>query len=134
MQYLLQIVFALIMALVFTAIFALGLRRRGPWSSLLVFFLIIFLAAWAGSLWFSPMGPVFLGVYWVPIVLFAFIFAAMMAASTRPRRPPHVETISEAREKDKTAQRAFDAFFWVLLIGFAVVIVLGYLLDAATPA
>jgi len=44
-----DVLFALSMALIFTMIFAAGLRRTGPWSSVAVFFLVIFLAAWAGG-------------------------------------------------------------------------------------
>ncbi len=37
--------FALVMALLFPAVFTLGFRR-GPWSSVPVFFLLVFLAVW----------------------------------------------------------------------------------------
>src|SRR4030042_6874616 len=46
---LMGVFFALSMALLFTAIFTLGFLRRGPRSSVLAFFLIVFLASWAGS-------------------------------------------------------------------------------------
>lgn len=131
--FLMQILFALVMALLFTAIFTLGFQRRGPWSSVLVFLLIVFLAAWAGSLWLSPLGPVFVGVYWVPIVLAAFLFAVLLAAAA-PRRPPTqgVETISQVKQQEKATGHAFDIFFWTLLIGFLIVIILGYVLET-TP-
>jgi hypothetical protein len=129
-MFLVDVLFALSMALIFTMIFAVGLRRTGPWSSVAVFFLVIFLAAWAGGLWISPAGPVFLGIYWLPILLVAFFIALLLAAGP-PRRPPHVKTISEAEEEAqerRAVARAFDAFFWVLLVGFGVLIVLGYVL------
>jgi len=130
-MFVVDLLFALLMALIFTMIFAVGLRRTGPWSSVLVFFLVIFLAAWAGGLWISPAGPVFLGVYWLPILLVAFLVALLLAA-VPPRRPPHVETISEAEaeaQEQRAVERAFDAFFWSLLIGFAIVIALGYVIE-----
>lgn len=37
------------------------------------------------------------------------------------------------RQEQKTAPRAFDAFFWTLLVGFAIGIVLRYVLER-TPA
>ncbi len=128
-MFLTELLFALAMALVFTSIFALGFRRTGPWSSVLIFFLVIFLASWAGGLWISPAGPVFLGIYWVPIVLVAFLFALLLAAAVPPRKPPHVETISEVKAEEAATQRAYDVFFWTLLVGFAVVIILGYALE-----
>jgi uncharacterized membrane protein len=129
--FLVDLLFALVMALLFTMVFAVGFRRPGPWSSVLVFFLVVFLAAWAGGLWVSPAGPVFLGIYWLPILLLSFLVALLLAA-VPPRRPPHVKTISEAKEElreERATERAFDTFFWVMLIGFAIVIVLGYVGD-----
>ncbi len=129
-MFIVDVLFALVMAAIFTMIFAIGLRRTGPWSSILVFFAVVFLAAWAGGLWISPAGPVFLGIYWVPILLVAFL-VALLLASIRPPPTRHVETISEAEteaQQRRAVERAFDAFFWALLIGFMIVIVLGYLL------
>lgn len=126
-MYWMQVLFAFLMALLFTAVFTWGFERRGPWSSVLVFFLIVFLAAWAGSLWLSPAGPAFLGIFWVPIVAVAFIFAVLLSAAL-PHRPPtqEVETISQVEREEQAKERVFDAFFWVLLAGFVIVIILGY--------
>jgi hypothetical protein len=130
--FLMQALFALLMALLFTAIFTLGFQRRGPWSSVLVFFLIVFLAAWAGSLWISPAGPAFVGIFWVPVVAVAFLVAILLSAAF-PRRPPtqHVETISQVKREERTRERVFDVFFWALLIGFVVIIILGYAFQRA---
>jgi len=127
-----NILFALIMAFVFTMVFAVGLQRSGPWSSVLTFFLVIFLAAWAGTLWVSPTGPVIFGVFWVPLILISFVVAVLLATAS-PRRPPRVETISEVKEQEEVTRRAFDAFFWTLLIGFAIVIILGYVVRIPAP-
>lgn len=127
-MFIVDLLFAFVMAGIFTLVFAVGFRRPGPWSSVVAFFLVIFLAAWAGGLWISPAGPVFLGIYWLPILLTAFL-VALLLASVPPRRPPHVETVSVAKERareEQTVRRAFDAFFWAVLVGFAVLIVLGY--------
>lgn len=122
-----EALFALLMAVLFTAVFTVGFQRRGPWSSVLIFFLVVFLAAWAGSLWISPAGPVFMGIFWVPIVSVAFIFAVLLSTAL-PRRPPtqRVETISQVKREEKVTRWVFDVFFWTLLIGFLVIIVLGY--------
>jgi hypothetical protein len=128
-------VFAFLMAMLFTAIFVLGfLRGGGPWSVVVMFFLIVFLAGWAGSLWISPAGPALLGIFWVPIIAVAFVFAVLLT-SLIPRRPPtqSVETISQVKQEEQATQRVFNLFFWVLLIGLAVVIVLGYAFER-TPA
>jgi len=125
-MFLAEMLFALCMAMLFTLIFAIGLRRTGPWSNVWVFFLIVFLAAWAGELWISPAGPVFIGIAWLPILFLSFLLAVLLASFTPPQRPePKVETISEVKGKE-AAVRIFDAFFWTLLIGLVVIIVLGY--------
>jgi hypothetical protein len=134
-MFIVDLLFALVMALIFTLIFAVGFRRPGPWSSIAAFFVVIFLATWAGGLWISPAGPVFLGIYWLPILLTALLVALLLAA-VPPRRPRHVQTITEVEEQEReerTVERALDAFFWAVLIGFAALIVLGYVVEV-TPA
>jgi hypothetical protein len=123
-----ELLFAFFMALLFTLVFTLGFKRPGPWSAWWVFFLIIFLAAWAGGLWIAPAGPVFVGIYWLPIILVAFIFAVLLASVTPPRnRQSNVETISQDQEQEATAEKIFDIFFWILLISLTIAIILGYL-------
>lgn len=127
------IVFALLMALIFTMIFAIGLRRPGPWSNALVFFLVVFLAAWAGGLWISPAGPIFYGIYWVPMVIVAFLFASLLAAVASPKPPRRVETISDAKAEARrqgAAERAFDTFFWILMLALIGIIVLAYVTES----
>lgn len=128
-----EALFAFLMALLFTLIFTLGFQRRGPWSSVVVFFLVVFLAAWAGSLWISHAGPAFVGIFWVPIVAVAFIFAVLLS-TLLPRRPPtqSVETISQVKQEERTRERVYDAFFWMLVIGLALLILLGYAFQHTT--
>jgi len=126
-MFLAELLFALCMAILFTLIFAIGLRRTGPWANVWIFFLVIFLAAWAGGLWISPAGPVFLGIYWLPILFFSFIFAVLLASAVPPERPePKVETISQVKRKEAMA-KAYDVFLWILLISLVMMIILGYL-------
>jgi cytochrome bd-type quinol oxidase subunit 1 len=128
-----EALFALAMAVLFTIIFTLGFQRRGPWSSTLLFFIVVFLAAWAGSLWISPIGPAFAGIYWVPIVAVALLFALMLSTML-PRRPPtqKVETISQVKRDEKVTERVFDAFFWMLVVGLGIIILLGYAFQHTT--
>jgi len=131
-MFLAEMLFALCMAMLFTLIFAIGLRRMGPWANVWIFFLIIFLAAWAGSLWISPAGPVFIGIAWLPILFISFLLAILLASFNPPQQPePKVETISEVKDKE-AAVRAFDAFFWILLISLVVIILLGYVVPRIT--
>jgi predicted lysophospholipase L1 biosynthesis ABC-type transport system permease subunit len=118
-----------VMALLLTGIFTLGFLRRGPWTSVLAFFAIVFLAAWAGSLWLSPAGPIFYGIYWLPIVFTALLVALLLAGSVTRRHPPRVEAISEVKRQERVIESMFDAFFWTLLVVLVLAIILGYLVE-----
>ena len=123
-----ELLFALCMATLFTLIFTLGFKKPGPWSAWWAFLLVIFLAAWAGGLWISPAGPAFAGIYWLPIMLVAFIFAILLAAVPPPRsHRPKVKAGSQVEKKESAAEKVFNIFFWVLLVSLVMAIILGYL-------
>lgn len=127
-----ELLFLIAVATLFTLVFVVGLRRPGPWAAWWTFFLVIFLAAWAGSLWLAPVGPIFFGIYWLPIMLVSLVFAVLLAAVTPiTGNEPNskVETITEVKQKEeeaKAAESTVDAFFWVLIVIFAAIIIFGY--------
>jgi len=122
-----DILFAIGIALILTAIFAGLLRRRGPWASFLGFFAVVFLAAWAGGVWIRPVGPVLKGVYWLPFLLFGFVVAIILAA-TAPRRIP--ERRKSMKEKEAFSKLPagvrYDSIFLVLIIVLIAVVIIGY--------
>lgn len=120
---------ALAIAGLVSAAFTLLFGRRGPWASLPIFFLLIFLAAWAGGVWITPIGPSVVGVYWLPFLVVAVLFAFLLAAVTPPERPPQsrLEAWEQARDMAATAL-AVETFFWLLLISLVIVILLRYAL------
>jgi hypothetical protein len=118
-----DLLFALAVGLVLAAIFSLIFRRTGPWASFFVFFAIIALAAWAGGVWFQPVGPPVFGVFWMPFLIFGFIFAILLAAAA-PRRIYRSRSQAAA---DQAVIAAFDVFFIVLIGALVAAIVVGYL-------
>jgi hypothetical protein len=120
--------FALAIGLLLTALFGAAFRIRGPGAAWWTFLLIVFLAAWAGRLWVRPFGPPLFGVIWLPSLLMGVLFALVLAAVV-PARPPRTrsEAIAQARAEE-AAVSMIGAFFWALLIGLLVAIVLGYLI------
>ncbi|MBD3379001.1 MAG: hypothetical protein GF408_00870 [Candidatus Omnitrophica bacterium] len=112
----LDIFLFLVIAGFLTILFAGVFRRVGPWESVFAFFIVLFLAIWAISLWLAPAGPVFLGVYWFPVIIIGFILALLLAASAPPRPPRTAEEAVEEAEKEAAAERSIDALFWVLLV------------------
>ena len=120
-----QLVFAIIAAFIITLIFVAALRRPGPWNNVLVFFLIILLTAWAAAIWIGPVGPAFLGIFWLPIIVVGFI-AALLLTSVRSSPRPRTQTVSAAYEQEQKREQVkslFDIFFWIL-IGLLFLIIL----------
>jgi len=122
--------FAILIALLLTAIFAMGFRRHGWGTGLVFFFLILFLATWAGGLWISPFGPVAWGVHWLSFLLVGIIIGLLLTALIPPvERPPYPE--SEARLKrrprgDKATMMGIDAFLVILILVLIIAIVAAY--------
>lgn len=121
-----DLLFVLVIAFLLTAVFAGGLRRPGPWAGWWWFFVIVLMGGWVAALWAEPIGPPLWGVAWVPILWMALLFALLLAAATPPRptaaEPP--PTTGEAAAA--TAAVALGAFFWIMLIGLLIAIVVGY--------
>jgi len=126
-MFLVDLLVALAIALLLTAIFTAGFRNRGPWDVWWVFLLVVFLGAWAGGLWLAPFGPTLFDVAWLPFLFVGFIVALMLAAAVPPARPPRTygEAVAEARAEE-AAVATFSIFLWVLLIGLAVAILIAY--------
>jgi hypothetical protein len=120
------VLFAFLLTVLFTIVFALGFLRRGAWSSALAFFLIVFLSAWAASRWLGSTGPVVLGIYWVPIVFVALVAAALLAGRHTQRERQRDGPAAEVRQ-EKAHELAFNAVFWIVVLGLIAIILLGYL-------
>jgi hypothetical protein len=129
------VLFAFLLTVLFTIVFALAFPQRGARSSTLAFFLMVFLSAWAASLWLGPAGPVLLGIYWVPIAFVALIVAAVLAGRHSQRQRQRGASAPEAGPA-RPHELAFNAVFWMVVLGLVAIIVLGYLLagPAAGPA
>jgi hypothetical protein len=121
--------FALLIALLLTALFMAGFRLRSPWG-LLWFFVIILLASWAGGVWFTPFGPASWATGWLPFLLVGLIAALLIAAATLPEREEStVELVDTERRRAerKAAKRALGIFFWVLVVLLAGIIAIRYI-------
>jgi hypothetical protein len=118
---------AFIIAIILTMVFASSYRGVGPLGGLLLFFLVVFLATWAGQLWIRPFGPIYWGVKWLPLVIVSLVFSLLMVALS-PRVPlvrpdPGKDDIHEPRN-EKVA--ALGIFFWVLLAILLISVIVGY--------
>jgi hypothetical protein len=112
------------------------LGMRGPWGSLWSLFLFLFLALWVIGLYINPIGPVYWGISWVPIIFAGILFAILFIAiaptvndSTTLRdkqgkviEPDSMDTRMKTREH---AYAATGSFFWVLMALFVMAIIFG---------
>jgi hypothetical protein len=126
---------ALLIALLVSVLFGFALRRRIPRKGFFWFFLILFLATWAGGMWIGPFGPSFRGIFWLPFVLVAVLVGFFLAAIA-PRRPPSsrietlemLEEIEKQRRLEKLTYISFGVFFWVALFALITMIIVRYAL------
>jgi MFS family permease len=120
-----EMLFALAIALLFTVVFTGLSRRARSMRRRLIFFFIVFFAAWAGGVWVAPVGPTILGVYWLSFFIAGLIFALVMeaiAALSRPDQP------SDIQKKEANIEVEMGIFFWLLFFAFIVLIIVGYIL------
>lgn len=119
-----DLLFALVVALLLTAVFFAGFRRPGPWGIWWIFLLVVFLAAWAGGVWIEPFGPPLFNVYWLPFVFVGLIFALLVAAAAPPAPPRPYATATAPQEPVAVA---VDLFFWVMVVGLLLAIIVAYI-------
>lgn len=86
-------------------------------------FFLIFFAAWIGGAWADPIGPAAYGVYWVPFLFFALLFALLLAVLPSPRRDV---TVREVAAAENATTAALGAFFWILVVFMILGIVAAY--------
>jgi amino acid permease len=125
-----EALFASAVALFLTVVFAVIGRQAKTPARVIVFFLVVFLGAWAGGIWITPVGPALLGVYWLSFfaagLLFALVLEAIAAFTVRPAESQSGH-IQEDKKEEREIESALGAFFWVLLVMFVAAIVLGYI-------
>jgi len=117
-MFIFDLLFAFICAWLIVWIVSFTFGTKGPWGSLLWFYLVVFLFAWSGGVWLTPFGPVWRGIGWLPIIFMAVMVSLLLTAAsprTYRRRPP------ESKEQAAAAAEriiAVDAFFWIMLMCF----------------
>lgn len=128
-MFFLDMIYALFFAVLLTAVFFGLFRTRGPWASLVLFFLVIFLASWAGGAWIAPFGPVLWGISFLPFLLVGLIIALMLAAAAPTQREESTVELVDRDERKRERAKAFAAlsvFFWILIGVFVVLILSRY--------
>ena len=121
---------AALIALILTISSVFFLGNRGPWGSVWTFFLVLFLTMWTVSIYVAPIGPVYWGIAWIPLVIAGLIISLLLIAAMpnvdTAYRKPDVD-VSGTREKKYDSAHGAGKFFWVLIVLFVIAIVVGML-------
>jgi len=125
-----SVIFGVSVLVVALLVGALGWRRyeNGPaWDAAIFVFLVLYPALWVARMWIRPAGPVFLGVYWVPLV-FCGLMVAFVIGATRPRRRRRKReiVIGPSEPPEDPARMPFGFFFWFLMLLYLGALVAGY--------
>jgi hypothetical protein len=105
---------ALLITILITWVLAAFSKRglRGFW----LFFVVVFLATWAGQLWITPFGPQYWGVNVFSLLLVAVFFSFFIFTLVPFRRP----------EQKTEAFFIIGIFFWVMIVLLITSIIAGY--------
>jgi len=96
-----------------------GLQFR-PHTPIRAFFLVLFLTVWAGGIWMVPLGPMHLGIYWLPFLLVTVLVSIMTVAL----HPAHSQ--AEVVEVRREVMAGLGLFFWLLVGSLVACIALRY--------
>jgi len=152
-----EVLGAIIVAVVISSIFYFAVDARGPWGSFWTFFVIILLVVWAASLWIVPFGYIYWEIAWIPLffigLVIAFLLAALSSTPPRYRRPlffiglviafllaalsstpPRYRRSAKGSDvnRDVEPERTYAAIglmFWVFVGFMLIAIIAGYATD-----
>lgn len=122
---LLELMLAFFVALVLAVLLAYPFGRTGPGplNGLLFFFVLLFLAVWAGGAWLTPVGPPAWGVPWVGFVLVGVILAMILTAAAPPRPTRSADPDSPVAE---AAALSLGLFFYLAIFALLAAIIYNY--------
>lgn len=136
MRVFINLLFAVLVAMIIGTMFSVGLRGRNRWAGTIWLYVLLFFGSWALGSWLRPMGPPAWEVHWVPLVLAAALIALLLAAATPPERRlvrsedgRLIPVDPKSLEPDDGAGRAIatiGVFFWLALALSLLAIVLSY--------
>lgn len=118
--------YAAFVALILAFLFVVVFRRSGPWESFGLFFVVLFLLAWAGGVWLVPLGPVLWGSPFLGFVIVGAVAALLLGAipPARPAEPPRSEPGGAV--PDPAARPVISLLLWIFLLVVVISIAVNY--------
>lgn len=122
---------AIVVALIVGAIFYYGFKFTGPWGTFWAFLLVLIIGIWFMAALAEPIGPIWWGIAWFDLFLFAVLFAILLIAATptiedRRRHRDYYRSIKTDEEARDTAVTV-GVWFWVMIILFLMVAIIAAL-------
>jgi hypothetical protein len=114
-MFIIDLFVALVVGMIIVLIVSRAFGTKGPWGSLLWFFLVVSLFAWAGGVWLVPFGPMFWGIGWLPIIIMGFLVSLILTAAS-PRTPRWRRASKEEVTSEAGTRAVVDVIFWVVII------------------
>ncbi len=123
----LEIIFAVLAAVVTGVLFFYLFKTTGPWGKFWSFMLILILVGLVAAAWSPEVGPQYYGVSWLPTLFIIFFFAIFLAAATPPRSETDLEPGQLPEEPtEKAAVAVFGVFFWFFIVMLIVAAIVGF--------
>lgn len=126
-----HLIFALVIAFLFSSLFMLGYRRRLPGSVAGMVFIMIFLSVLAGGMWINPAGPVLFGVHWVSLILIGLVIALILAAVLKPEF--YRAKTPEPGMPQKPTAKVFNFFTYAFIVFLILLIVVALIWPRPIP-
>lgn len=122
-----HLLFAVLVSLILTGVFILGFRKRGPWDSFLIFFVVVALGTWAGGIWFPALGPSAWGIHWLPFLMVGLIISLLLVAAMPPvPSETTVLFVEKGKEPEVKKKMVLSVYFWLMVLALVVSIVSRY--------
>ena len=119
------LVAALLISSFLTIIAVFLLRRKGPWGSAWTLFLVVFLALWAVSIYLAPVGPIYYGVAWAPLVIAGIILTLLLLVAMPGANDWRDESMDAKQPAKHGKQAKVSRLFWVVIILLAIAVMIG---------
>lgn len=119
------LVAALLISFFLTIISVFLLRKKGPWGSAWTLFLVVFLALWAVSIYLAPVGPIYYGVAWAPLLIAGIILTLLMLVTMPGANEWRDESLEAKRPAKQHKQATASPLFWVIIILLVIAVMIG---------
>jgi Ca2+/Na+ antiporter len=130
-----EFLISLVVALILCVIFALITRKSARRTGFVWFFLFVLVATWAGGVWIRPFGPALSDVRWLQFLVVGLLVVLMFALFA-PLKPPRgrqdtlnqLEEIARQKELTKVTYITLGILFWVVFVILIIAIIIRYVL------